>query len=142
LTDSLQLSVVAMGIVFVALFALSLLMSALPKLVGSEKQAAAKSQAAVKPETPVVAEAKVEPAEEIKNTGLSAHTLAAIASAIAADEAERAGLSAQKVAVIAGAIAAYLGQAPEGLNIIAIRRTGSKLGPWSMTARRESVQNY
>lgn len=110
LLDSLQLTVVAMGIVFATLFALSLLMGALPNLVGREK--APKQRAVVAP----VPEPQVE-------------------------ELDTNALSAQTVAVIASAIAAYLGRAPEDLNVVAIRRTGSGLSPWALNVRRESVQN-
>lgn len=110
LLDSLQLTVVAMGIVFASLFALSLLMSALPKLVGREK--------------PV---APAERPEQVKE-------------AVEVTEPDNA-LAPATVAVIASAIAAYLGQAPENLNVVAIRRVGSGLSPWTLNVRRESVQN-
>jgi sodium pump decarboxylase gamma subunit len=113
LMDSLQLTVVAMGIVFAALYALSLVMGALPKLVGGQKEKpAAPNQAK---QAPISEPAVVEP----QNDALSATT----------------------VAVIASALAAYLGQDPANLNVIAIRRTGSGLSPWAMNVRRESVQN-
>lgn len=51
------------------------------------------------------------------------------------------GLSPAVVAVIATAVAAYLGQGPENLNIISIRRTPASLGSWATAARRESIQN-
>lgn len=112
LMDSLQLTVVAMGIVLAALYALSLVMGALPKMVGGAKPTAPKQEKSqVQIQEPVVTES--------------------------ADDT----LSAATVAVIASAIAAYLGQAPEDLNVIAIRRTGSGLSPWAMNVRRESVQN-
>lgn len=116
LLDSLQLSVVAMLIVFATLYLLSLVMAALPKLVGQD-EAATKT----KPEqpAPAVAEKVGEPMEKSKSGALSTQT----------------------VAVIATAIAAYLGRAPEDLNIVAIHRTGAGLNPWAYTARRESIQN-
>lgn len=110
LLDSLQLTVVAMGIVVASLYALSLLMSALPKLVGREKPVAPAKQ----PE-PVIEAVQVTEPED--------------------------ALSPITVAVIASAIAAYLGQAPENLNVVAIRRTGSGLSPWTLNVRRDSVQN-
>lgn len=110
LIDSLQLTLVAMGIVFAALYALSLLMGALPNLVGREK--------------PVAPAKQLEPVTE----------------AVEVTEADDA-LSPVTVAVIASAIAAYLGQTPENLNVVAIRRTGSGLSPWTLNVRRESIQN-
>ncbi len=116
LLDSLQLTIVAMGIVFVALYALSLLMSALPNVVGREKKAATP-----KPQAPVATTPQPESVQ------------------LASDDSNAD--SVETIAVIASAIAAYLGQAPEGLNIIAIRRIGSGLSPWALSVRRESVQN-
>lgn len=113
LIDSLRLTVVAMAIVFAALYALSLIMTVFPKLLGQEKPKEPKQAAVAAP--PVVEQPVVEPDT---NT-----------------------VSAQTIAVIASAIAAYLGRAPEDLSVIAIRRTGSNLSPWTLNVRRESVQN-
>ncbi len=112
LTDSLQLTLVAMGIVFATLYALSLMMSVFPKLLGHEKPKEPKPAAIA---APVVEQPIVEP--------------------------DTNSMSAQTIAVIASAIAAYLGRAPEDLSVIAIRRTGSNLSPWTLNVRRESVQN-
>lgn len=116
----LRLTVVAMGVVFVALYALSLMMYALPALAGQRRQP--KGQAATSP----VVEATP------------------VAEDLAAEQAaasQSSGMSPEIVAVIATALAAYLGQAPENLNIISIRRTPMQVSPWSLTARRESAQN-
>lgn len=113
LIDSLQLAVVAMGIVFGALYILSLVMGVFPRLLGKQKAQAPQPQVAVAP----VAEPQIE--------------------AVTADDA----MSAQTVAVVAAAIAAYLGRSPQDLNVIAIRRTGSSLSPWALNVRRESIQN-
>lgn len=113
LMDSLRLAVVAMGVVFVALYGLSLVMEGFPKILGPQKTDKPKQQATAAP--------VVEPASAV------------------ADNANP--IPAQTIAVIASAIAAYLGRAPEDLNVIAIRRTGANLSPWALHARRDSVQN-
>lgn len=109
--DSIQLTVVAMGIVFVSLFVLFLLMSALPVLVGGKRQVQ-------------------------KETATKTNSRAAVARSN-----EREAISKETVVVIASAIAAYLGRPPQDLNIIAIRRDKGNMSPWAVSARRESVQN-
>lgn len=113
LMDSLRLTVVAMAIVFVALYVLSLVMGGFPKILGQDKAEKPKQQAA----TASVSEPASAKADDVNQ------------------------ISAQTIAVIASAIAAYLGRAPEDLNVIAIRRTGASLSPWALHARRDSVQN-
>lgn len=112
LIESLQLAFVAMGIVFVVLYALSLLMAALPRLVGREKPVKT-AQPLAEPKT-----AKAETALKDGNV-----------------------IPVQTIAVIASALAVYLDQSPQDLNIIAIRRTSSGLSPWTLNVRRQSVQN-
>lgn len=118
LLDALRLTAVGMGVVFAALYALSLMMYSLPLLAGGRGK-----PAAVAPQASVEATASV--AE----------------SAAATEAAVSNGPSPEVIAVIATAIAAYLGQTPENLNIISIRRAPAAVGPWALAARRESIQN-
>ncbi len=115
LIDSLRLTFIGMAIVFVSLYALSLIMDIFPKLFGQEKRQEEK-QAAVP--SPMVQEPPVGGSSTDGNR-----------------------VSPQTIAVIASAVAAYLGRAPEDLNLISIRRTGPSLSPWALQVRRESVKN-
>lgn len=112
LLNGLRLTVIAMGIVFVSLWLLSLVMSAMRPIFYREPKPKQATPAAAR------GEARVE-------TPVNQHD----------------GLSPQLVAVIATAVAAYLGQTPDNLNIISIRQAPTAMTQWSMTARRESIQN-
>ncbi len=121
LLDALRLTVIGMVVVFGALIALSLLMYALPSLTGGGKTKASK------------------PATEPEQASAVAESKASVVESAAAND--DGGISLAVVAVIATAVAAYLGQGPENLNIISIRRTPASLGAWANAARRESIQN-
>ncbi len=112
LLDGLRVTLIAMGIVFASLWALSMVMTAMRPIFYREpkpkQEAAAVAQSEERVESPV----------EQNN-----------------------GMSPQLVAVIATALAAYLGQTPENLNIVSIRRTPTTLPQWAMAARRDSIQD-
>lgn len=120
LLDALRLTVIGMGVVFSALIALSLLMYALPSLTGGGGT-------------------KAKSAPEAQQASVAAESKASVVESAATTN--HGGLSPAVVAVIATAVAAYLGQGPENLNIISIRRTPASLGSWATAARRESIQN-
>lgn len=117
---SLRLTAIGMGVVFVALFLLSQMMYVLPLLAGGRKARVAKP-------------APLEKSAAIESSASVAESAAAAV--------ENNGVAPEVIAVIATAIASYLGQTPENLNIVSIRRAPTSVGPWAMAARRESIQN-
>lgn len=118
LLNALRLTAVGMGVVFAALYVLSLMMYSLPLLAGGRGKQA-----------PTVPQASVEA------------TASVVESAVATSAAVSSGPSPEVIAVIATAIAAYVGQTPDNLNIISIRRASAAVGPWALAARREGIQN-
>ncbi|MGI6604062.1 MAG: OadG family protein [bacterium] len=108
--SGLTLSVIAMGIVFIVLYALALLINLLRILVGPKEDRKTGQAPAIAAEP----EADFDSLTEIK------------------------GFSPQVVAAITGAVAAYMGQGTTGLRISALRRVESQ-GTWANAGRVENT---
>lgn len=122
LLDGLQLSVVAMLIVFSALFVLAEVMYVLPLLVVPSRKSNPKPATLDLSDDDAFAAEMAKPVTQ--ETTVSS-----------------GGVSPEIIVAIATAVAAYLGQTPENLNIVSIHRLPMFISPWSMAARREISQS-
>lgn len=125
LVYGLQLAFVAMLIVFSALFVLAEVMYVLPLMVVPGKKSNPK---------PLILDLSDDDA-------FAAEMSKGVAQEATGTTVATGGLSPEIIVAIATAVAAYMGQAPESLNIVSIHRSPMSIGPWSMAARREISQS-